>query len=121
MSLVPEKLFVNLYPPAIGPCVGSAYATRGDADRCANSHRLLCVELGARVSNSVVVSEACHATLTVLAKRTGREPAWLVEDALAVHLAEIRGLLLRYAAEHKIEFATAIAECCRGYLTEAAR
>jgi hypothetical protein len=124
MNLVPDKLFVNLYPKSIGPCVGSAFETKADADKCANSHRLLCVELGARVATSVVLSELCHAVLTDLAKKNNREIAWVVENSLAIHRAipnEIRGLLHRYAAEHQINFATAVAECCRGYLTEAAR
>jgi hypothetical protein len=124
MTTAPEKLFVNLYPPAIGPCVGSAYPTKEDADRHANSHRLLCVELGARTANAVVVSDTCHAVLTDLAKKNGRDIAWIIENSLAIHRAipnEIRTLLHRYAAEQKIGFAAAVAECCRGYLTEAAR
>lgn len=124
MSMVPEKLFVNIYPKSIGPCVGSAFETQDAADRYANSHRLFCVELGAKVVNSVVVSEACAAQLAVLSKRTGRDPAWLIENALAVHLLipnEIRALLHRWAAETQVSYAGAIAECCRGYMTEAAR
>lgn len=124
MSVLPDKLFVNIYPAAIGPCIGSAYATRADADRYAYSHRVACLETGAMLPNAIVVSDTCLASLQALAKQTGREIPWLIENAIAVHRAipnEIRELLHRYADEQKISYATAVAECCRAYLTEAAR
>ncbi len=96
MSLVPEKLFVNLYPKAIGTCVGAAYETREEADRYANSHRLLCVELGARSANAVILSDSVLAKLNSLAKKHETGIVQVIESALAIHEAipnEVRVLL----------------------------
>lgn len=124
MNLVPEKLFVNLYAPAVGPCVGAAYPTKEAADRHANSHRLLCLELGARPANTIAVSDHLFNLLTAVAKERDCDIAAVIESVVEIHTAvppEIRALLRRYALENRIKYATAVAECCRAYLTEAAR
>ncbi len=124
MNQVPDTVFVNIYPRSIGPSVGVAYATKADADGHANSHRLRCVEYGARSANTVVMPDKLLADLDRLANKHQTGVIQVIEAALAIHHAipdEIRLLLRRYAAEHKIKFATAVAESCRGYLTEATR
>ncbi len=124
MALVPDKLFVNMYGTGVGRCAGTAYYTKADADRAATEQRELCVELGARVATSVVLSEDSFTKLTAIAAHHERSLGQVIDSALAIHYAipnEVRVLLHRYAAEHKINFATAVAEACRAYMTDAAR
>jgi hypothetical protein len=90
MNLAPEKLFVNLYAAGIGPCVGSAYLTKADADRCANSHRLVCVEIAARPADSA--------------------NGFLVDP-----VPEVRRAIESYAREHAIPINTAAEEALRAY------
>lgn len=124
MTVVPDKLFVNVYGSSIGGCVGSAYPTQAEADRAASSNRRFCVELGVRAANTIALPNALLAVLNDLAKKHDCTIAQVIEDAIAVHRAiapDVRTLLRRYVTEHKIKFATAVAESCRGYLTEVVR
>lgn len=43
-AMIPQKLFVNVYPPFAGQ-IGTAYATRELADQMAARGRLACIEV----------------------------------------------------------------------------
>lgn len=98
MSLLPTSLFVNLYPKSIGPCVGAAFETQADADRCANSHRIACVELGV------------HAAAPAAAPA----PTGLFVDPRPEVMAAIEA----YARENSISPKTAVDEALRAYFME---
>lgn len=63
--IVPDKLFVNIYPKGVGGNRGTAYETREEANLCASPSRQMCLELTAGGNGF----ELSAATRTVLAER----------------------------------------------------
>lgn len=118
MTALPQTLFVNLYEPGAGGCVGSAYLTRPMAEANASGHRLALVELSTSYGARVLVPEDVSARLNAFAADNNADPSQVLTEALAIYFAmprEVRAAGRRYAAEQKTTFPVVVAEAARRY------
>lgn len=123
-TALPKTLFVNLYEPGVGGCVGSAYLNRPMAEANANSHRIALVELPTSYGSRVPVPEDIGARLDAFSKDNHTDPSQVLTEALAIYFAmprEVRAAGRRYAAEQKTTLAVAVAEASRSYFVGESR
>ena len=125
MAVIPDKLFVNFYEKGVGPTVGTAYESKAEADRHANTHRIACLEMISQPagvhSGSVLVGldEATFLSIMDIAIKKKIAAGVVIKALLQLYEAipnDVRAKLHVYAAEHSISFGTAVAESCRAYM-----